>query len=96
MVSTSVKQYRTTRPRDLRYGEEPLAGRWHKRQYRCREEACPRKTFTESIAGIPARARVTGRLCRQAAAQMARPLNPAKYCSNCVPVMTSAAESMDW
>jgi transposase len=42
VVSTSVKQYRTTQPRHLPYGEEPLAVRWHNRQYRCREEACPR------------------------------------------------------
>jgi transposase len=36
VISTSVKQHRTTRPRDLPYGEEPLAVRWRKRQYRCR------------------------------------------------------------
>ena len=71
VVSTSVKQHRTTRPRDLPYGEEPLAVRWHKRQYRCREQACPRKVFTESITEIPPRARLTGRLCRQAASQIA-------------------------
>jgi transposase len=71
VVSTSVRQYRTTRPRDLPYGEEPLAVRWRKRQYRCREEACPRKAFTESIAEIPARARLTGRLCRKAATEVA-------------------------
>jgi transposase len=71
VISTSVKQYRTTRPRDLPYGEERLAVVWHKRQYRCREQACPRKAFTESIAEIPARARLTGRLCRKAAAEVA-------------------------
>jgi transposase len=71
VISGSVKQYRTTMPRDLPYGEEPLAVRWHKRQYRCREAACPRKAFTESVAEIPARARLTGRLCRQAAGQVA-------------------------
>ena len=71
VVSTSVKQYRTTRPRDLPFGEEPLAVRWHKRQYRCREQACPRKAFTESVAEIPPRARLTGRLCRKAAAEVA-------------------------
>lgn len=71
VVSTSVKQYRTTRPRDLPYGEERLEVRWHKRQYRCLEQACPRKAFTESIAEIPPRARLTGRLCRKAAAQVA-------------------------
>ena len=70
VVSTSVKQRRTTRPRDLPYGEEPLAVRWRKRQYRCRELACPRKAFTEAITEIPARARLTGRLCRQLARQV--------------------------
>lgn len=71
VVSRSVKQYRTTRPRDLPYGEEPLVVRWRKRQYRCQEAGCPRKAFTESIAEIPARARLTGRLCRQVARQIA-------------------------
>ena len=71
VVSASVKQYRTTRPRDLPYGEEPLAVCWRKRQYRCQEAACPRKAFTESIAELPPRARLTGRLCRQAASQVA-------------------------
>jgi hypothetical protein len=40
-------------------------------QYRCREEACPRKAFTESIAEIAPRARLTGRLCRKAAGEVA-------------------------
>jgi transposase len=71
VISASVKQYRTTRPRDLPYGEDRLEVRWHKRQYRCREATCPRKAFTESIAEIPPRARLTGRLCRRAAAQVA-------------------------
>jgi transposase len=60
VISASVKQYRSTRPRDLPYGEEPLAVRCHKRQYRCLEETCTRKAFTESVAEIPARARLTG------------------------------------
>ncbi|MGE5764794.1 MAG: transposase family protein [Mycobacterium leprae] len=50
VFSTSVRQYRVTRPRDLGCGEEPLAVRWHKRQFRCRERGCPRRAFTESIA----------------------------------------------
>ena len=67
VFSTSVKQYRVTRPRDLPYGETPLRVRWHKRQYRCLEPACARRAFTESIAELPPRARVSGR-CRRAAA----------------------------
>jgi transposase len=71
VMSTSVKQYRTTRPRDLPYGEERLQVRWHKRQYRCQEAACSRKAFTESVPEAPRRARLTGRLCRKAAAEVA-------------------------
>jgi transposase len=59
VVSVSVKQRRTTRPRDLPYGDEPLAVRRRTRQYRCCELACPRKAFTESTAEIPPRARLT-------------------------------------
>ncbi len=43
VFSTSVRQFRTTRPEDLPYGEAPLAVRWRKAQYRCRESRCPRK-----------------------------------------------------
>jgi transposase len=68
VFSTSVRQHRVTRPKDLRYGEEPLAVRWHKRQFRCGERGCPRKAFTESIPELPPGARVTGRLRRAAAA----------------------------
>ena len=51
-----------TRPRDL-----PVAGRrtaltWTKRRWRCRNTACGRATFTESVPQIPPRARLTGRL----------------------------------
>ena len=67
VFSSSVRQRRTTRPRDLPYGEERLAVRWRKVQFACREKPCPRKAFTEQIAELPAGARVTGRLRRAAA-----------------------------
>jgi transposase len=67
VLSTSVRQRRTTRPRDVPYGEERLVVRWHKVQFACREKPCPRKAFTEAIAEVPARSRVTGRLRRAAA-----------------------------
>jgi transposase len=69
VISTSVRQFRVTRPRDLPYGDESLAVRWRKRLYRCLEAACPRKAFTESITEIPPRARLTARLCPLAARQ---------------------------
>ena len=62
VLSTSVKGHANTRPRDVPYGEAPLRLVWHKRRWRCRERACPRGSFTESIPAVPARARVTTRL----------------------------------
>jgi transposase len=67
VLSNSVRQRRTTRPRDVPYGEELLVLRWHKVQYACREKPCPRKAFTEQIPEVPAGARVTGRLRRHVA-----------------------------
>jgi transposase len=67
VFSTSVRQRRSTRPRDLRYGEAPLHVRWHKRQFACREQLCKRRAFTESIEELPPYARITGRTRRAAA-----------------------------
>ncbi|MEV5011031.1 transposase [Streptomyces sp. NPDC056159] len=62
VFATRVKGSTTTRPRDLPYGESGLEFRWHKRRWFCREPACPRRSFTEQIPQIPARARITTRL----------------------------------
>jgi len=71
VLSTTVRQRRTTRPRDLAQGEERLVVRWHKRQWSCREVPCPRKAFTDQIPELPAGARVTGRLRRHVAGRVA-------------------------
>ncbi len=71
VFSSRVRQRRTTRPRDLPYGEQALVVRWHKVQWACRERGCPRRAFTEQIAEIPAGARLTGRLRRHVAAGVA-------------------------
>jgi len=64
VFSRSVKGNVTTAPKDLPYGEEPLAIRWHKRRWRCAERRCDRLSFTESIGEVPAGRRTTGRLLR--------------------------------
>ena len=64
VFSTSVKGNVTTRPRDIPYGETGIDVVWHKRRWRCVEPACPRSSFTERIAEVPARARITGRVRR--------------------------------
>jgi transposase len=66
-----VKQWTTTRPRDL-----PVAGRvarlrWRKRRWYCDLAACGRRTFTESVPQVPARSRLTVRLRRSAGAAVA-------------------------
>ncbi len=86
VLSTSVRQRRTTSPRDLLYGEEPLRVRWRKIQYRCAESVCGRRAFTEQISEIPARARVTGRLRRHVADRIGDGLAVSSAC----------AEVMSW
>jgi transposase len=62
VVSRSVKGLVTTAPRDLPYGQAPIAVLWHKTRWRCREPTCARLSFTEAIEQVPARSRTTGRL----------------------------------
>jgi transposase len=62
VISVSVKARVSSRPRDLLHGPVGLSVVWHKRRWRCIETACKRRSFTESLPAIPARARLTTRL----------------------------------
>ena len=62
VVSTSPKGRVVTFPRDVPYGQELVRLVWHKHRWRCKEQLCPRGSFTESIPQVPARARITARL----------------------------------
>ncbi|MFC4059655.1 ISL3 family transposase [Planomonospora corallina] len=71
MRAHRMKEWVTTRPRDL-----PVAGRvcelrWRKRRWYCDETACARGTFTEQVPQIPARSRLTARLRRASGAAVA-------------------------
>jgi transposase len=73
--ATRVKERAVTRPRDLAHGGSRVLIRWHKRRWQCRERRCERGSFTEQIAQIPARMRLTERLrtaCGQAVADGGR------------------------
>ena len=70
VFSTSPKERRCTRPRDIPYGDRPVRLVWRKRRWRCREPLCARATFTESLPQVPARARVTTRCRRIVAARV--------------------------
>lgn len=65
------KGRRVTRPRDLPVGGRPTRLRWYKRRWRCDEPGCARGSFTESVAEVPARKRLTGRLRAAAGASVA-------------------------
>jgi transposase len=62
VTSTSPKQRVTTRPRDLSHGGRGIKLLWHKRRWRCRNLDCGRGSFTEQVASVPARSRLTTRL----------------------------------
>lgn len=62
VISVSVKARVSSRPRDLPHGSAGLSVVWHKRRWRCIESACERRSFTESLPAVPARARLTTRL----------------------------------
>jgi transposase len=60
--STSGKDWVLTRPRDLPCGGEFAVVQWRKRRWRCRAADCPRASFTEQVAQVPAGMRTTTRL----------------------------------
>jgi transposase len=66
-----VKQWTTTRPRDLPVAGRAVRLRWRKRRWYCPTPACPRKSFTEQVAPVPARSRLTTRLRQAAGATVA-------------------------
>jgi transposase len=66
-VSARVKGYVTARPADLPFGQDQVAVVLVKRRLECREPSCPRRTFTEPVAQVPPRCRVTERLREHAA-----------------------------
>jgi transposase len=66
VAEVRMKEWVTTRPRDLPVGGRRCAWQWRKRRWCCDQTSCPRPTFTEQVPQIPARSRLTVRL-RQAA-----------------------------
>lgn len=60
-ISRHPHSWVRTRPRDLPVAGRPTRLTWTKRRWRCRNPACSRATFTESVPQIPPRHRITAR-----------------------------------
>src|SRR5512135_2905395 len=59
-ASAHVRERLATGPADVAYGGGQVSVVWVKRRWECRASSCrPRKTFTESLPGVPPRCRVT-------------------------------------
>jgi transposase len=56
------KEEVVTSPRDLPCGGQAVLLVWHKRRWYCQHPDCKRKTFTESLPGLPPRCRLTTRM----------------------------------
>ena len=67
------------RPRDVRRAGDRVRACWVKRRWKCLDERCARKTFTESLPQVPPRCRLTARLREQAGAEVSeRGITPAE------------------
>jgi transposase len=70
-VAGRVKEWVTTRPRDLPVGGRATELWWRKRRWFCDNPVCGRGTFTERVEQVPAGARLTARLREAAGAALA-------------------------
>ena len=78
-VSARLDDTVLARPRDVRRGGDRVAVWWVKCRWKCDEEACCRKTFTEWLPQVPPRCRITARLREQAGAEVSdRGITPAE------------------
>ncbi len=69
--SVRVHEQVLARPRDVRRGLDEVRVAWLKRRWKCGNDGCARKTFTQSLPGVPARCRLTERLRGLAGAEVA-------------------------
>lgn len=66
VISITRKDQRVTAPRHLPYGGRTASIRWHKSRWYCTETRCPRTSFTEQTRQVPASARLSRALLREA------------------------------
>ena len=71
VVSSRVKDRPLSRVRDVPHGVVALRLRVRKRRFVCLEALCPRRSFTQASAQLPARSRVTTRLRERVGAAVA-------------------------
>lgn len=83
-----VHEHVLARPRDLRRGLDEVRVCWLKRRWKCGNDECGRKTFTESLPGVPAGCRLTGRLRQLLGAEVAE--------RGCTPAEAGRWQRVSW
>ena len=71
VLSSAVKERPTSRLKDLPAAGQQVQLRWRKRRLLCREQLCPRRTFTQTCTAVRPRGRLTERLRDQVAVAIA-------------------------
>src|SRR5215212_7594859 len=71
VVTSAVKDRPVMRLKDLAASGQTVELWWRKRRLVCRENLCPRRTFTQVSTAVRPRARVTERLRHQVATAIA-------------------------
>jgi transposase len=83
-AASRVHEHVLARPRDVRRGLDEVQVCWLKRRWKCGNQKCGRKTFTESLPQVPPRCRVMARLRELAGAEIAeRGITPAEAARGC-------------
>ena len=97
-VSSRAHERVVTCPKDVRCSAGRVRLCWVKRRWKCQNDRCRRKTFTESVPQVPPRCQVTGRLREQAGAEVAErgvtPAEAARHAGVSWPVAHSAFAKM--
>ena len=88
MRAGRVHEHVLARPRDLRRGLDEVRVCWLKRRWKCGNDECGRKTFTESLPEVPAGCRLTGRLRQLLGAEVAE--------RGCTPAEAGRWQHVSW
>ena len=90
-AATRVKEHPRTAPRDVFIGDRQVLLDWSKTRWRCGTPGCEQGTFTEWLAAVKHRARLTSRLRTRLGEAVGDDLMPASAAARCYGVSDRTA-----